>query len=301
MRVLERKLPNGAVHKYVYIPARVADNRYLTSDYINRLYLVGSPQLVKAWLEGDWSAFEGTFFDNFSEHRHVCEPFTVPEHWMRFRAMDWGFAEPFCVGWYAVASGEWPLHDNIILPKGGLVKYREWYGCPEGRTNVGLRMNDEEVAKGIAAREFGEKIAYGVLDPSAFAQRGGPSNAETMAKAGALFRPADNTRTGPRGHVVGWSLVRHRLDGIEPERPMLVFFNTCKDTIRTLPMMVHHRDRAEDMDDTAEDHAVDEGRYACASRPWIKPAPKGDVPLTTLKDVTLNQLWKQQGSRRARV
>lgn len=302
MQILRRELPNGEAHKYVYIPSRVTDNRYLMrTNYVNQLYLVGNAALVKAWLEGDWNAIEGAYFDGWSSFRHVCEPFEIPKHWTRFRSMDWGYAEPFSVGWYAVASEEVPLRDDIVLPKGGLVKYREWYGRGE-KPNVGLRMNDKLVGQGIAEREAGEKIDYGVLDPSAFAQRGGPSNAETMCTAGKIsFRPADNTRTGPRGHVVGWSLVRHRLDGYDPSRPMIVFFNTCKDTIRTLPTMQHHRDRAEDMDDTAEDHAVDELRYACASRPWIKPSPKGDAPLTTLKDVTLNHLWKERGGKRARV
>lgn len=303
MKILSRDLPNGQAHKYVYIPSRVTDNRYLMrTNYVNNLYLVGNAALVKAWLEGDWGAIEGAYFDNWSSHRHVCAPFEVPKHWTRFRSMDWGYAEPFSVGWYAIASEEFPLDDQlgqpsgIILPKGGMVKYREWYGRGD-KPNVGLRMNDELIGKGIADREQGEKVDYGVLDPSAFAQRGGPSNAETICRAGKImFRPADNTRTGPRGHVVGWSLVRHRLDGIDPSRPMLVLFNTCRDTIRTLPTMQHHRDKAEDMDDTAEDHALDELRYACASRPWIKPVPKSEQPLTTLKDVTLNTLWKKQGS-----
>lgn len=297
MQVLRRTLPNGSVHKYIYIPSRLHQNQFLVRDknYVNRLYLVGNAALVKAWLEGDWNAIEGAFFDNWSSHRHVCEPFEIPKHWTRFRSMDWGYAEPFSVGWYAVASEETPLSDEIVLPKGGLIKYREWYGRGD-KPNVGPRMNDELIGKGIADREQGEKVDYGVLDPSAFAQRGGPSNAETICRAGKImFRPADNTRTGPRGHVVGWSLVRHRLDGLSPSQPMIAFFKTCSDTIRTLPTMQHHRDKAEDMDDTAEDHAVDELRYACASRPWIKPLPKSEKPLTTLGDVTLNTLWKKQG------
>lgn len=302
MKVLRRELPNGHVHKYIYIPSRVTDNRFLMrTNYVSNLHLVGNAQLVKAWLEGDWNAIEGAYFDGWSSHRHICEPFEIPKHWLRFRAMDWGYAEPFSVGWYAVASEEVPLHDDLVLPKGGLVKYREWYGRGD-KPNVGIRMNDELIGQGIAEREMGETVAYGVLDPSAFAQRGGPSNAETICKAGKLtFQMADNTRTGPRGHVVGWSLLRHRLDGIDPSRPMLVFFKTCKDTIRTLPTMQHHRDKAEDMDDTAEDHAVDEARYACASRPWVKPSPTLPLPLSTIKDVTMARAWKTQAQTTRRV
>jgi hypothetical protein len=41
-------------------------------------HLVGSAQLVKGWLEGDWTAVEGAFFDCWSEDRHVIRPFTLP-------------------------------------------------------------------------------------------------------------------------------------------------------------------------------------------------------------------------------
>src|SRR5207344_3537691 len=39
----------------IYIPSRVADNAYLGPDYVQRLQASGSPELVRAWLFGDWS------------------------------------------------------------------------------------------------------------------------------------------------------------------------------------------------------------------------------------------------------
>lgn len=88
----------------VYIPSRVSDNRFLGADYVQRLKASGSETLVRAWLDGDWSVIEGAFFDCWSHERHVVRPFAVPEHWLRFRSMDWGSASPFSVGWWAVAS-----------------------------------------------------------------------------------------------------------------------------------------------------------------------------------------------------
>jgi hypothetical protein len=40
----------------------------------------------------------------------------------------------------------------------------------------------------IAAREKDEKISYGVLDPSAFAEDGGPSLAERISKGACRDR-----------------------------------------------------------------------------------------------------------------
>jgi hypothetical protein len=42
-------------------------------------------------------------------------------------------------------------------------------------------------------------------------------------------------------------------------------------------MMEHDADRPEDIDTDAEDHAVDECRYACLSRPWVRPRPVVEV------------------------
>jgi hypothetical protein len=49
---------------------------------------------------------------------------------------------------------------------------------------------------------------------------------------------------------------------------MIFFFDQCRDTIRTLPMMQHSETNPEDLDTDSEDHAVDEVRYACMSRPF---------------------------------
>jgi len=241
----------------VFIPAKVSDNHYLGGEYVANLQMQGSPELVRAWLEGDWTVIAGAFFPEFTMQRHVIEPFTIPGHWMKYRAMDWGSAKPFSVGWYAVSDGE-------ILPRGALVKYREWYGA--FAPNVGLKMTAEEVAEGIRARER-EELNAGlcVLDPAAFAVDGGPSIAERMFARGVMFRRADNKRVAKLGAMGGWDQLRSRLKG---EKPGIYFFSTCMDTIRTLPMLQHDESNPEDVDTEGEDHAADETRYACMARPY---------------------------------
>jgi hypothetical protein len=55
-----------------------------------------------------------------------------------------------------------------------------------------------------------------------------------------------------------------------------VTFATCVDSIRTIPFLQHDPDRPEDIMTDSEDHAGDEWRYACMSRPWVpvREAPK---------------------------
>lgn len=287
MKILKRELPNGEQHSYVYIPSKVYNNRILLQNdpgYINRLYLVGSPALVKAWLEGDWNAVEGAYFPEFSVERHVIAPRELPKTWLRFRAMDWGSARPFSVGWYAVSDGEFPE-----FPRGALIKYREWYGCAKDQVNVGLKMTADEVGKGIRLLEREDpKMKYGVLDPAAWAQDGGPSIAERIALIDMVR--ADNKRVGNSGVVGGWDQLRARLKG-DGERPMLYFFSTCVHTIRTIPLLQHDAVRPEDVDTDGEDHAGDETRYACMSRPWVVDGPSQKPKPRFLNDMTANELF----------
>lgn len=264
----------------VYIPSKLQDNRYLGSEYVANLQMVGNTSLVRAWLEGDWSVIEGAFFPEFSEAKHVIPPFTIPESWLRFRSCDWGSARPFSVGWWAVVGDDYPSNERVdhvrlrrqdgnmetntqasrILPRGAIIRYREWYGA--SNPNVGLKLPAEDVADGIVSRETHEprnaegtpNITYGVIDPAAYISDGGPSIAERMARRSVLFKRADNARVAARGALGGWDQVRARLIG-DGERPMIYFTSNCVDAIRTLPAMQHDTNRPEDVDSEGEDHA----------------------------------------------
>lgn len=311
MKVLRRALPTGAVHEYAYIPSRVSNNQILLSKdaaYLDRLHLVGSPELVRAWLEGDWNVIAGAFFPEFTPERHVIAPIELPADWQRFRACDWGSAKPFSVGWYAVSGGELPQ-----FPRGALIKYREWYGMADGQPNVGLKLTAEEVADGILERDdngYEFKWPHSVIDPSASAENGGPSIAERMlvhSSKRVAWRDADNKRVSVRGAMGGWDQLRARLKG-EDGRPMLYFFSTCVHTIRTLPALQHDEAKPEDVDSDGEDHAPDETRYACMSRPYLrKPKPgelgveeallAGNPAKQTLGKLVANHMKKRRDER----
>jgi hypothetical protein len=257
-----------------YIPARLEDNPSLAEDdpdYALRLEGLGARSLVQAMRWGDWDVIEGAFFDCWSHRRHVVAPFALPKNWLRFRSGDWGSAAPFSFGWWGVVSDAYRTAEGVWLPRGCLVRYREWYGMQPGKPNVGLKLPAEAVGAGLWEREKHDpKLAYGVLDPSAFRQDGGPSIAERIAVGSGnrvFFRAADNARVPNRGAMGGWDQVRARLIGDAEGRAMLVFFSNCFDSIRTIPALQHDAARPEDVDG-GEDHAGDDVRYACMSRPW---------------------------------
>jgi hypothetical protein len=162
------------------------------------------------------------------------------------------------------------------------VRYREWYGAAS--PNVGLKMTAEAVADGIVERERCDAaLRYGVLDPACFKEDGGPSIAERINKVliQAHLRPfhaADNSRVPQRGSMGGWDQMRSRLVG-QDGQPMIYCFSTHAGSIRTIPALQHDPARPEDVNTESEDHAADEWRYACMSRPFVRvPVARTSVP-----------------------
>jgi hypothetical protein len=280
----------------IFIPASAKDNKYLDKGYAAQFS--GLPEeLAKALRDGDWDIVVGSYFgDIFRREKHVLKPFKIPDHWTRFRSFDWGSAAPFCVGWYAVASEDYEINRdsvNMTIPRGSLIKYREYYGA--SGPNKGLKMNCELVALSIREREAGEVISYGVADPAIWKIESGPSIGERMMRAGVNWRRADNSR------IAGWDQLRRRLIGEvvtddngesrTTNRPHLYFFDTCVDTVRTLPLLTHDSVRIEDIDTKQEDHAADETRYAMMSRPFESDAPA--EPEDPWKEPTIQE-WMER-------
>lgn len=296
----------------MYVPSRMADNQILMrSDpgYRTRILAAtgGNEALRQAWLEGNWDIVAGAFFDNITPAIYIPR-FRPPKHWTRYRSMDWGSARPFSIGWWAIVDDDhWlsrPAGDEICLPRGSIVRYREWYGCKPGEPNVGLKMSAEAVARGIKERERDDIIdeSLSVADPSIWKEDGGESIAEKMLKCdpkrpgdlvGPRWRPADNTR------INGWAQMRSRIGGLIggpnsiPEQPMLYVTEDCLDWRRTVPAMQHDRNRIEDIDTDGEDHVADETRYACMARPVsrvVRPRT-----LSGPKPWTMDWLMAQKG------
>ena len=277
LQILTEELPNGKLHERIFIPSKLDDNlRLMENDpnYENNLYLAGSESLIRAWRWGDWNIVDGAFFDCWSP-KMVHRPFLVPADWSKYVSFDWGSAKPFSVGWWAVVSDDYTTSEGVTLPRGYLLRYREWYGrkhLTDGTMDVGLKLTAEAVGDGIRERTK-EKIRFYVADPAAFKEDGGPSQVERMKLP---FARADNSRVARDGHAGGWDQMRSRMIGtrkfddngqLGEGTPMIGCFNTCVDSIRTIPALQHDTHNPEDLDSNMEDHAADEWRYMCMARP----------------------------------
>lgn len=237
----------GQVITRVYIPSTIEDNKILLDHdpgYLARLKQ-NSPQMYQAMRYGVWDIVDGAMFAEFDRRKHVIKPRRIPREWRRFCAMDWGYAKPFSIGWYAI--------DEV----GSLIKYREYYGCTE-KANTGLRLDAHEVAREAARLSMNEDVMMMVADPACWTKTGqGESVADSFRKAGFQMVKAVNDRKN------GCQAIHNRLSATEEG---LYFFETCVHTIRTLPAVQISKLDPEDVDTDSEDHAYDETRYAVMSR-----------------------------------
>lgn len=256
-----------------YIPAKLADNPTLLEndpDYGDRLEGLGNPALVKAMRDGDWNIVAGGMFDDvWSESHHVLKPFEIPESWRVDRAFDWGSSKPFSVGFWAESDGtEATMGDGAkrTFPRGTLIRIGEWYGWT-GRPNEGLKMSDAGIADGIMVRQVDmgiqARIKPGPADSSIFDETNGDSPAKIQERHKVRWEKADKS---PGSRKRGWQLMRGRLIAARAERmeePGLFVFDTCRQFIRTFPVLPRSDRDPDDIDTDAEDHIADEARYRC--------------------------------------
>lgn len=252
-----------------YVPARLEDNPTLTANdpaYGQRLEGLGGPALVRAMRLGDWNIVAGGMFDDlWRPAAHVVAAFTVPAGWRIDRSFDWGSSRPFSVGWWAESDGsDLTLPDGSVRATvaGDLFRIAEWYGW-NGRPDEGCRLLAAEIARGIIAREaemgLAGRVRPGPADGSIFDVENGNSIADDMARAGVRWLRADKS-PGSRRH--GWQRLRALLKAAGGgEAPGLYVVETCRQFLRTVPVLPRSDRMPDDVDTTAEDHVGDETRY----------------------------------------
>ena len=273
---------------YNYIPATVYDNTVLMEanpEYIKQLKALPEAKR-RAHLYGDWNVFEGAFFAEFRSeakpykdalYTHVCEPFEVPFTWTIYRSFDWGYSKPFSCDWWAV---DYDGRAFLIL---------QLYGCMtdsggEAIANSGVKWTADKVFSEIARIEhehrwLKDKHITGVADPAIWAEDGGEAIIAAADRHGVYFSKADHTR------IPGWMQIRYRLAFDEEGRPMVYFFSTCKNAIRTLPLLQYAKANPEDLDSSMEDHFADSFRYFCMSQPMapVEKVERAQGPLNPLE------------------
>lgn len=245
--------PWGQIHKdeetgltRVFIPAKIDDHPdpYFREQYKKKLSAISDEALRKALLNGDWDVFAGQVFTEWSRNKHVVEPFTIPDHWIKWFSYDHGYN--------TFAAGLWFTQDPVTERK---YVYRELYETQTGVSQLASLMKRLDGQEKPAPRLADPAIWKGAGD-----QNTGKSVAEMFAADGVNFTPANNDR------LAGKAAVHEALAPMHDGLPHLQVFANCVNLIRTLPSLPYDQHRVEDVDTKAEDHLYDALRYGLMSQ-----------------------------------
>lgn len=244
----------GLAKEFHFIQALPSENPHLSEQYYKDLATL--PEKMRtAYLKGRWDILAGTYFDCFSEARHV-QQIELKPWWPRWVSVDWGYQHPACAHWHAMDEAS---HVHT---------YRELHGSGIG---------EEELGRRIGGLSIGENVKAIFLSPDAFAKRGAQNTVAQQIDEG--LRPfkmpspaqADNDRIG------GARLMYQMLDAdywtIDP---------SCVNLIECLPTLIHDEDNSEDVlkvdadEGQLGDDAYDSARYglksmlSAARTPWTE-------------------------------
>lgn len=278
--------------KIGFVHATVFDNPHIDPEYVDNLR--SQPETIRRqYLDGDWDIFEGQYFTEFARTKvvgtaddkrlepwHVIDPFPIPHEWPRYRAVDYGTFHPFVCLWLAM-DGD-----------GTAYLYREVW-------RKGMTASEQaQLVKAMSLCDTHgitrpERFEWTVADPSMWSSRSSESPALQYATNGVPMLKGDNER------LAGWNRLRDWLRSDIHGRPGLRIFSTCPEIIRSIPEMIHDKNKPEDLDTTLNDHGVDALRYWCMRRPRVYTPPK--EPLDLSPEARIRRKLEGMDKRRGKV
>ena len=240
-------VPDKIVRRKIYIPSRVFDNKFIMDnnpEYLMKLYSIQDPQRRKQLMLGDWEALAGQYFEEWKYAIHTCDPFEIPKHWRRYRAIDWGYSpRPAVCLWFAVNE------------YGKVFCYRELIRYKTLEDEFGKEL----VKLSTYADGNAENIEWTVIDRSCARPNSetGKNVITNLIEAGVtpIFQ-SDSAR------VSGWLCCRKLLRVDKNDKSDIQFFRgLCPTTIETIPQLQRDENKPEDIDSDGPDDQSDAWRY----------------------------------------
>lgn len=255
--------------QWIYAPSTFDGNQFIDTDqYRDQLESAcpDDPELLRAWLEGDWAVNRGAYFASVIEESRNAVPTwqAIPDDWSVYLAHDFGSSAPSVTYICAISPGtEGP--DDRFYPRGSIVLVDELHTAKRENPNNGLGWTvpvlGEEIVKWC---QHWDVKPEGVADDAIFAKTGSGAGsiADEFHKAGVAFHPAKKA-----DRITGWNIMRRLLaDAGKPDRPGLYIARHCEYFWDTVPYLARDQKRVEDLETTGPDHAADAVRYGCLRR-----------------------------------
>lgn len=234
--------PNGKHVKVYFIPAYLEDNQIGVSqdpEYESRL-LERDPEIARALRWGDWSLFAGQRFPSWTRERIACKPFPIPDHWAKWRGLDYGFVHPWAAGWATKDPATGRTFIYRAVQKSGLTD-----------TQQARLMQDMTGAD--------ERIAVTYASPDMWARKTAGNRVFTSIDEyrdeGVILTQADNDRMNGVRKID--RLLFDALDG----KPMIQVFDDYYDVFRCMETLVRDDKNPEDVKKVDGDDPFDMLKY----------------------------------------
>ncbi len=266
--------------EYEFIKSFVYDNKYIIDndpEYIERLEALPEKER-KALLYWDWDIFDWQFFKEFNRDLHVTRPH-IPS-WKKIIALDYWYTNPSAVYWMN--------KDNF----GKITVYRELYVTEHTYKQLAVKIR--------ALTWEDEKINCVIVDPAIFAKSWNVENGVSWWDI--LWENLPRKIERANNDRINWaSLYRVAL---QPYRDLntweicatLEICSNCVNLIRTMPQLIHDKNRVEDVDTDWEDHSYDATRYwlmyLWVDRKSFKEIKDINMELMKTKSKVNNNFWK---------
>lgn len=230
---------------YAFVPFGVFDNPHATEDYIGMLESQ-TEDVRRAWLYGDWTVLSGAFFSEWNPNLHVCDPFEIPEDWVRFRSVDLGYG----------------THPSVCLlaaqdPSTGIVYVYDEVATTD-TTDVFIDL--------ILQASGDDWFATTYFDPNSLKSRRGETG-DTLSPATMFERAGIYVEGALNARMNGWLNVKAYM-GNRPDSPSLLrVFPNCVGLIDTIPMQ-RYVEKKMDLNTRGQDDYVDALRYLLSHIPY---------------------------------
>jgi hypothetical protein len=239
-----------------FIPALLEDNAIGNAadpDYEANL-MNRDAEIARGVRWGDWSVFAGQAFPSWTKERMTCKPFLIPDHWPRWRALDYGYVHPWVAGWATMDPATKRLYIYRAVEKSELTD-----------TQQAALMN--------AMTPPDEKITVTYASPDMWARKTQGQKVFTSVDEykdeGVILTKADNARLNGKQKID--RLLFDAMDG----RPMIQIFEDYYPVFNCMETLVRDDKNPEDVKKVDGDDAFDMLRYILTNLKQPENKPQG--------------------------
>lgn len=248
---------------WVHAPSTVEDNPHLPIEYRQNFEVLRrtDASLYQAHRLGDWSAIVGDFFRTAWSPALVFDHHEIPpDAFSDLRlSIDWGSAAPCATVLGGRTAYDVRLRDDRVIPSGAFVIYDEHVEHDPNNMARGTGRTPAEVAPRLIDLCHRNGTApRGVIDSAASARMAGANEAtitQMFRRAGVQVFPAPKGARVPRFELLKQMMVSGEL----------WVAGRCRFWLATVPGLPRSPVNPEDVDTSANDHALDATSYLVAA------------------------------------